>query len=201
VLTVKRKLLPAWDEALAQKIRPEMTLALLESEVRQAIEGDGAASTENTRNDAIASALLEILSMKKLPESLVDETTQSRFETMLMDFKEQGSTAEQIEEMTTEANFKRYKEISRPNVEKIVKLGMAFRDIAEKEKVEVEEKEIREQLDLLMAQTKQKNEQPPDERRARDEIENTLLRRKVFNMLAATADITWIDPPVEPSQV
>jgi hypothetical protein len=46
---------------------------------------------------------------------------------MLMDFKEQGSSDEQIEEMTTEENFKKYKEISRPNVEKIVKLGMAFR--------------------------------------------------------------------------
>ena len=197
MLAVKKKTLPAWDEELAKRIRPDLTLELLEAEVRQALEGDTASSTENTRNDAIASALLEIISMKKIPESLVDETTQSRFESMLMDFKEQGSTDEQIEEMTTEENYKRYKEISRPNVEKIVKLGMAFRDIAEREQVSVEEKEIREQLDLIYAQAKQKGEQPPDERRARDEIENQLLRRKVFNLLAASADITWIDAPVE----
>ena len=30
--------------------------------------------------------------------------------------------------MTSPANYNRYKEISRPNVNKIVKLGMAFRD-------------------------------------------------------------------------
>ena len=71
---------------------------------------------------------------------------------ILMDFKEQGSTNEQIEEMTTEENYKRYKEISRPNVEKIVKLGMAFRDIAERESASVDEKEIREQLDIIYAQ-------------------------------------------------
>lgn len=76
VLAVKRKTLPAWDENLAKKIRPDLTLELLEAEVRSAIEGDGVASSENTRNDSIANALLEIVTMKKIPESLVDETTQ-----------------------------------------------------------------------------------------------------------------------------
>ena len=37
------------------------------------------------------------------------------------------STDEQLQEMTSPANYNRYKEISRPNVNKIVKLGMAFR--------------------------------------------------------------------------
>ena len=46
---------------------------------------------------------------------------------MLSDFKEQGSTQEQIEEMATPENYNKYKEISRPNTEKIVKLGMVFR--------------------------------------------------------------------------
>lgn len=76
VLNVKTKTLPKWDEDLAKRIRPDLTLELLEAEVRAAIEGDGIASTENARNDAIATALLEIVSMKKIPESLVDETTQ-----------------------------------------------------------------------------------------------------------------------------
>jgi hypothetical protein len=38
-----------------------------------------------------------------------------------------SSTDEQLQEMTSPANYNRYKEISRPNVNKIVKLGMAFR--------------------------------------------------------------------------
>jgi FKBP-type peptidyl-prolyl cis-trans isomerase (trigger factor) len=76
VLAVKRKLLPAWDEKLAKRIRPDLTLELLEEEVTKAIDGDSEASTENVRNDAIASALLEIIYMKKIPESLVDENTQ-----------------------------------------------------------------------------------------------------------------------------
>jgi FKBP-type peptidyl-prolyl cis-trans isomerase (trigger factor) len=152
VLAVKTKVLPQWGEALAKKIRPDLDLSLLEAEVRGAIEGDSAASTENVRNDGIAAALLDIVSMKKIPESLVEENTAARFEDMMRDFREQGSTQEQLEEMMTEENFKKYKEISRPNVEKIVKLGMAFRDIAEKESLSVEEKEIRDQLDLIFAQ-------------------------------------------------
>lgn len=76
MLSVQRKTLPSWDENLAKRIRPDLTLELLETEVRSAIEGDGVASSENTRNDSIANALLEIVTMKKVPESLVDETTQ-----------------------------------------------------------------------------------------------------------------------------
>ena len=42
--------------------------------------------------------------------------------------------------------------------------------------------EIREQIDVLTVQAKQKGEEPPDETRAKEEIENSLLRRKVFDM-------------------
>jgi hypothetical protein len=46
---------------------------------------------------------------------------------MLADFKEQGSTEEQLQEMTEPEKYQRYKELSRKNVEKVVKLGMTFR--------------------------------------------------------------------------
>lgn len=45
-------------------------------------------------------------------------------------------------------------------------------------------------------QARQKGEQPPDANRASEEIENVLLRKKVFDFLAGTATITWIDAPV-----
>ena len=101
----------------------------------------------------------------------------------------------------------------------IVKLGMLFRDVAEKESIAVTEKEIQEQLDLLAAQARQKGEAPPDQSSARyvrrdflsmylcmyvcdvvssrDEIENTLLRRKVFDCLAGYATITWVEEEAE----
>ena len=99
--------------------------------------------------------------------------------------------------MASEENYVRYKEISRPNVNKIVILGMAFRDIAEKEGIAVEPQEVQEQLDSINIQAKQKGESPPDQRAAADEIMNVLLRRKVFDMLAQGATITWIDQPKE----
>jgi trigger factor len=195
VLAVKTKSVPAWDQTLAGRVREGMSLQELEDEVIQAIDGDRENSKENNRNDALAAKLLEITEVSRIPESLVDENTQVRFQQMLVDFKEQGSTDEQLQEMTSPENYNRYKEISRPNVNKIVKLGMAFRDIAEKEKCIVTDAEVNEQLDVIVIQAKQKGEQPPDEDRARDEIENVLLRKKVFDMLATHATITWIDPP------
>ena len=38
--------------------------------------------------------------------------------------------------------------------------------------------EVREQLDVINVQSKQKGEEPVDEARAKDEIENTMLRKK-----------------------
>lgn len=53
--------------------------------------------------------------------------------------------------------------------------------------------EVREQIDVLTVQAKQKGEEMPDEARAKDEIENALLRKKVFDLLAGHATITWVD--------
>jgi hypothetical protein len=46
----------------------------------------------------------------------------------------QGATTEQLEAMLTPEKYARYKELSRASVEKVVKLGLLFRDIIEREK-------------------------------------------------------------------
>ena len=79
-------------------------------------------------------------------------------------------------------------------------LSLSHTDIAEKEKCVVTPAEVKEQLDVLIVQAKQKGEEPPDVARATDEIENVLLRKKVFDMLASHATITWIDAPVAPAE-
>lgn len=197
VLEVKSCILPEWNEELAARIRDGMTLADLEAQVTQAVEGDMNKGVETARNDAIANALVSIAEVSQLPESLMEENTQQKFQQMLYDFKEQGATQEQIDEMATPEGYKRYRDVSKKNVEKVVKLGMLFRDIAEKEKILVTEAEVVEQLDMLKVQAKQKNEPMPDEARARDEIENVLLRNKVFDFIASHAKITWTDLPKE----
>jgi trigger factor len=194
---IKTRTLPEWNEDLAARVRDGMTLSELEEEVRKALDGDQESSSENIRNEALAKVLLEKMTVSKLPTSLLDDTLQDRFQNMLIDFKEQGSTEEQLREMATPEKFERYKEISMPNAEKIVKLGLAFRDIAEKEGISISAVEIQEQLDVINMQAKQKGESPPDEANAKDHIENTLLRRKVFNYIASQAKITWTEAPVE----
>jgi len=195
VLEVKSAVIPEWNQELAARIRDGMTLADLEAQVSSAVEGDMNKSVETSRNDAIANALVAITEVSKLPESLMEENTQQKFQQMLYDFKEQGATQEQIDEMATPEGYKKYRDVSKKNVEKVVKLGMIFRDIAEKEKIEVTETEIVEQLDMIKVQAKQKNEPMPDEARARDEIENLLLRTKVFDFIAKHATINWTDLP------
>jgi FKBP-type peptidyl-prolyl cis-trans isomerase (trigger factor) len=58
--------------------------------------------------------------------------------------------------MATPEKYQRFKEISKGSIEKAVKLGIIFNDITEKEKISVTQKEIQDQLDILIAQTKQR---------------------------------------------
>ena len=202
-MSVKTRELPEWNEELAAIVREGFTLKDLEAEVRKAIDGEQENNLDNLRNEQLAKMLLEKMTVNKLPDSLLEETVKERFQSMLMDFKEQGSTEEQLQEMATPEKYAKYKEISLPNAEKIVKLGLAFRDIAEKEKIEVTEAECREQLDLINIQAKQKGEQPPEEKNALSQIENNLLRRKVFDFIASQASITWeeLEEPQEQQPV
>lgn len=195
VITIKTKSLPIWNAELAERVRPGLTLEELEAEVKQAVEGEKDSQTENIRNDALAKALGQISVIKKVPESLVQENIQTKFQNMLMDFKEQGSTEEQIKEMATPENYEKYVKISRSQAEKTVILSMVFREIAEKENINVTSEEIKSQIDLLTAQAKQKNEPLGDVKRITEEIENVLLRKKVFDFIAQYADITWVEAP------
>ena len=182
VIEVKTQTLPAWDAALAERVRPGLTLADLDTEVRQAVDGERDSQTENIRNDALAKALYEITKVSKLPESLMEENTISKFQTMLSDFKEQGSTEEQLREMASQENYDKYKNIVKTQVEKAVTLSLAFRDIKEKEGITVTTDEIKAQLDLISAQAKQKGEPLPDLKRASDEIENVILGMYVYTV-------------------
>lgn len=47
--------------------------------------------------------------VNKLPESLIEETVRDRFQNMLLDFREQGSTEEQLQEMATPEKYSKYK--------------------------------------------------------------------------------------------
>lgn len=199
VSEVKTQMLPEWNEALAERIRPGLTLKDLEKEVTEAVQGERDSQAENLRNDAIAKSLHEITHVSKIPESLVEETTMNKFQSMLSDFKEQGSSEEQLREMATPENYEKYRGISKANVERTVILSMAFADIAAKEKIVVSGDEIKSQLDLYVAQAKQKGDKIEDTKRVSEEIENTLLRKKVFDFLASHADITWVEPAAPPA--
>jgi len=193
VLEVLKKEIPEWNEQLAAAIRDNMTLDELEAEVRQAVEADEQSSVDNARNDALANALIEVAEVKGLSEALIEENTQQRFQQMIVEFKEQGLTDEQLAKTMAPESYGKYKSMSRPNVEKVVKLGMIFRDISDKESIEVTAEEVDEQMAMLRAQAKQKGKEYLDEMSAKDQIENLLLRRKVFNFLASKATISYVD--------
>lgn len=125
----------------------------------------------------------------------MQESIRAKFEEMLHDFAEQGSDSAQLQEMASPENFSRYSSLARANAEKQVLLGLIFRDIADKEGLKVESREVQQQLDILRAQMKQQGKelQQQDLLAAAEEAENALLRKKVFDVLAGYANITYLD--------
>eukprot|EP01031_Cornospumella_fuschlensis_P039522 gene39523-48118_t len=65
VLTVQRALLPAWDDALAERLRRGLTLLRLEEDVQRIVEGEHISAALKVRNEAIAAALLNCAQVSK----------------------------------------------------------------------------------------------------------------------------------------
>ena len=53
-----------------------MTLEQLNSEMSKAVEGESESSFEGQRNEVLAKALLDVISIDQLPASLMEENTQ-----------------------------------------------------------------------------------------------------------------------------
>ncbi len=66
VLQIIQSRLPDWDEDLAKRIRPDLTLSMLEAEIAQVVESDQNARLEDLRNNAISEALYQIASIDKV---------------------------------------------------------------------------------------------------------------------------------------
>ena len=167
VMGVKKKSVPALDDAFAKELGDFQDLADLRSKLRQQMEANKRHQIEHAAKDKLIEQLVEKNSVP-VPESLIDQQTNARLERGFRALAAQGMRVEDIKNM----DMQRLKAGQREAAIREVRASLILDKIAQNEKIEVTEEEIDKELERLSAQMKQ----PVEALRQRLTREGTLDR-------------------------
>ena len=101
------------------------------------ISPDAAHGVSTTRSPHVPCALSELRPISpnlqvlpedlELPETLIEEVTKERFAATLADMRNRGTTDEKLKELISPENFEKYKAVSRPQVQQVIKGDLALK--------------------------------------------------------------------------
>ena len=129
----------------------------------------------------------------EVPETLVENVSKERFASMLANMREQGSTDEQLKELITEENYKRYKQISRNLVVNEIKGNIAVRGVGQQQGLAVSQSEVDDEVMTIQAQTLQRGEKFR-ESEVRPRVEQQLETNMILSWMESHASVTVVDP-------
>jgi len=151
VQSIKKKVVPALDDELAKSVSESETLAGLRTTLRADLEKRRKHQVEN----AAMRKLLEQLVNRgpfPVPEALVEAQLDRKIESLVSQLVAQG-----IDPRTTEIDWRKLREESRPEAEKDVRGSLILERIAEAEGIEVTDEEID---DLVRDLAEERHEAP-----------------------------------------
>ena len=143
-LAVQRKELPECDDAFAARVKSDFDWAALDAKLKEGVQQDADEKLKVKTHQALEKALVANLPEEfEVPETLVENVSKERFASMLANMREQGSTDEQLKELITEENYKRYKQISRNLVVNEIKGNIAVRGVGQQQGLAVSPSEVK----------------------------------------------------------
>ncbi|MBI1982946.1 MAG: trigger factor [Acidobacteria bacterium] len=149
VQSIKQKVVPPLDDELAKSVSESETLADLRTEVRTGLEKARKRQVEN----AAMKKLLEQLQARHdfvAPEALVEAQLDRKLERIVAQVMAQG-----IDPRTTEIDWRKIREESRPEAEKDVRGSLILSRISEAEGIEVSDEEVDEMVRDLAAERRE----------------------------------------------
>ena len=193
VLEAATRTLPELNDDFAAKVRPDLTKESLEAELRKAIDEEDAKEYIGERNRSLGDALAEVVDVE-VPDTIVTQQARDKYAHMMAEMRDGGTDDAEIKKLITPENFQKYKEIVAADIAKDFKISLASDAIAEAERLQTSPAEVDEQLGSLRKECESSNE-PYDEAAFRPKVEQTLMRKTVFDFLAENADfdITYTD--------
>ncbi|HEX7958649.1 MAG TPA: trigger factor [Terriglobales bacterium] len=147
---IKKKSLPELDDAFAKELGDFQDLADLRSKLRQRMEANKRHQIEHAAKDKLIEELVERNNFP-VPESLIDQQTNSRLERGFRALAAQGMRVEDIKNM----DMQRLKAGQREAAIREVKASLILDKIAQNENIETTEEDLNQELERLALQTKQ----------------------------------------------
>ncbi|HEX6729081.1 MAG TPA: trigger factor [Pyrinomonadaceae bacterium] len=154
VTAVRKKELPAVDDEWARSIGEEFdSLEKLRTKIRDDLEKRSVADADQRLRSDLMQRLLEAHEFE-VPQSLVDQQTTHRLQTVLRDMIGRG-----IDPRATQIDWDGARGEMKVQAEKDVRATMLLDQIADQEKITVSDEEIEAEIDAVSAASRQPKEQ------------------------------------------
>ena len=181
---LKTKELPELNDEFAKQSGNHKTLKDFKKDLELQLRDNFEKTQKNIKIEALIDALSKELEVE-IPKSMIDLEVQHNIEQTAQRFAQQGLD---VKSTFTPELIKSLAESSRPQAEKNVLTTLAFKALAEKEKIDVEEIEI----DQKLKEFEQEIEKSPnkiDIGKLREAIRNDLIKDKLIEWLDNNSEI------------
>ena len=178
---VKQRAIPELNDDFAKELGEFQTLDDLRQRLREQMEAERTQHAEHVAKEKLVDQLVEAHDFP-VPESLVEHQVDVRLERGLRALAMQGMRAGDMKKM----DLAKLRDGQREGARKEVKASLLLDKIADREKIEVSDEEVVQEIDALAKHT----QQTPDEVRARltrdgalDRIRNRIRSDKTLDFL------------------
>lgn len=168
VQSIKKKVVPAVNDDLVKSVSEFATLEELRNKLRQDLTDRRRREVEASTKKKLLDRLLEAHSFP-VPETLIETQMDRKLQRVVAQLMSQG-----IDPGTTEIDWRKIREESRPDAEREVRASLMLQKIADLEKVEVPEEEV----DGLVREIAQERQETPASMKTRLTREGELDRLK-----------------------
>lgn len=198
VTAVQKKELPELDDEWAKSLGGDFdSLETLKAKVREDLEARATAESDHMLRDELMKKLLDAHKFE-VPESLVSQQTNHRFETLARQMMQRG-----IDPRNAEINWEAAREELQGQAEEDVRATMLLEKIAEVENIGVSDEEIEAEIDAIATASRQSKMQVRaalTKNGGERSIAHRLRSRKALDLLVENARVTdaeWTEPTAE----
>ena len=195
VTSVRQKELPELDEEWVNSLGGEFdSVETFKTKVREDLEARATFESDHRLRDDLIRKLLDAHPFE-VPQSLVEQQTQTRLEGVVRQMMSRG-----IDPRTQELNWESAREELKGQAEEDVRSSMLLDKIAETENIDVTDEEIDAEIESIASASRQTKEQVRaalTKNGGERSIAHRLRNRKALDLLVENANITdaeWTEP-------
>jgi trigger factor len=198
VTAIRKKELPEIDDEWAKSLGDEFdSVATLRTKIREDLEKRSAAESDQRLRAEVMRRLLEAHKFE-VPQSLVDQQTSHRLESVVRDMIGRG-----IDPRSRDVNWEGAREELKVQAEEDVRATMLLEQIADEEKITVSDEDVEAEIEAITIASRQPKEQVRaalTKDGGERSIAHRLRNRKALDLLIENARITeeeWSEPTAE----